>query len=230
MPSVDLGTRSIDYSVVRGTSRRYTYLRFRPDLTLEVILPRGKNVDVERLLRGRIDWVRREYLRLARTRNILTDQKMMLDGVPLRLVFRHGPVQTLEADKASGEARIQGRDRREVREQVRRFFLRETSSYVVGKVAACAPLLNVRPTRVDVREIAKWGYCTRTGRLSFSWQLIALPEPLREYVVLHELCHLVHFDHSSSFKRVLKSVCPDFRLREKELDLFAPYDGLTAPA
>ena len=89
--------------------------------------------------------------------------------------------------------------------------------------------MGVSPSRVDVREIGKWGYCTRGGRLSFSWQLIALPERLREYVVLHELTHLSHFDHSPAFKRKLAAYCPDFRDRERELNLVAPYDRLASP-
>ena len=79
---------------------------------------------------------------------------------------------------------------------------------------------------MDVREIGKWGYCTREGRLSFSWQLIALPERLREYVVFHELTHLLEFNHSPAFRRKLAKVCPDFRECEKELDLVRPYDRL----
>ncbi len=58
--------------------------------------------------------------------------------------------------------------------------------------------------------------------MSFNWQLIALPERLREYVVLHELTHLSEFSHSPAFKRKLATVCPDFRLRERELDKIAP--------
>ena len=74
----------------------------------------------------------------------------------------------------------------------------------------------------DVREIKNWGYCTRNGRLSFSWQLIALPERLREYVILHELTHLEEFNHSPAFKRRLAKLCPDYREREKELDYISP--------
>ncbi len=104
--------------------------------------------------------------------------------------------------------------------------MRESSAYAVRKVSELSPKLGVRPSRVDVREMGKWGYCTREGRLSFSWQLAALPERLREYVVLHELTHLTEFNHSRSFRKKLASVCPDFRDRERELDRVVPYDRL----
>ena len=229
LPTLDLGSHTIDYSVVKGYSRTYTYFRFRPDLTLEVILPRGKTVDVERLLRGKRAWVIREYDRASSTRQILTKESMMLGGEKLRLAFHEGLQERLLVDHEKGEVVVHAADRRAIRELVRRLYLKESSSYVVRRTGELAPSLGVKPKRVDVREIGKWGYCTRDGRLSFSWQLAALPDRLRDYVVLHELVHLMHFDHGSGFKRTLRLVCPDYRERERELDSYLPYSKLEPP-
>lgn len=226
MPSLDLGLRRIEYAIIRGTSRRYTYFRFRPDLTLEVVLPRGRPVDVEKVIKGRSSWLQSEYDRLSNTKNVLGDETVMIDGKLLRIVFSEGPGELFIPDLTKGEAMVRSGEKSRLRELVRRWFLRESSAYAVKKVAELAPKLGAKPRRVDVREIGKWGYCTRGGRLSFSWQLIALPERLREYVVLHELTHLLEFNHSPAFKRRLGDVCPDFRDREKELGLVAPYDRL----
>ena len=226
MPSVILGSRRIEYSVVRGTSRRYTYFRFRNDLTLEVVLPRGRRVDVEKVISERAPWLRSQYERLSKTRHVLTRDSVMFGGLPLKIVFTGDPGDGLAPDLEKGEVAVHAGDPRHVRELVRRWFLKESSSYAVRKVNELAPKVGVRPSKVDVREISKWGYCTREGRLSFSWQLIALPEKLSEYVVLHELTHLLVFSHSIAFKRKLASVCPDFRERERELGLVVPYDRL----
>ena len=229
MPFLDLGSRRIEYSVVKGTSRRYTYFRFRHDLTLEVIIPRGSKVDVDRAIRTKAHWVGREYDRLSRTRNVLDKDMMMLGGELLRIAFRDAPAEGLAVNHEARVVEVNTRDPRRLRELVRRWFLKESSAYVVRKVAEFSPRVGAKPSRVDVREISKWGYCTRTGRLSFSWQLIALPERLREYVVLHELTHLLEFNHSASFRRRLAKVCPDFRERERELNLIAPYERLAPP-
>ncbi len=226
MPSLDLGPRRIEYSVVKGTGRRYTYFRFRPDLTLEVVIPRGRRVDVERALRERSSWLRLEYERMSRTRRVLEDDSVMFGGKFLEVVFDEGPEDALVHDIASDRLIVRSRERRRLRELVRRWFLRESSAYAVRKVSELTPKLGVRPTRVDVREMGKWGYCTRNGRLSFSWQLAALPERLREYVVLHEMTHLIEFNHSKAFRQNLAAFCPDFRERERELDLILPYDRL----
>ena len=229
MPFVDAGPRRIEYAVVKGASRRYTYFRFRPDMTLEVILPRGRKVDVHEELKARLEWIERESERLARSRSVLGPDEVMFGGVMLKVFFSQSSNEGLVPDLANRELMIRATERRRIRELVLRWFLKETSAYVVRKVSEFAPTLGMRPSRVDVREIGKWGYCTRGGRLSFSWQLAALPERLRKYVVLHELIHLSEFNHSPAFHRKLRAVCPDFREREKELDSIVPYDRL-APA
>ncbi len=227
MPSLDLGPGRIEYYLVKGTGRRYTYFRFRPDLTLEVVIPRGKMVNVERALRDKSAWLLVEYERMSRTRKVLSDDSVMYEGKNLKVVFAEGPEERLVPDLRSGVVTVQARDRRSLRELVRRWFLKESSAYAVRKVSELSLKLGVRPTRVDVREMGKWGYCTRKGRLSFSWQLAALPERLREYVVLHEMTHLTEFNHSPAFRRKLASVCPDFRERERELDFILPCDRLS---
>ena len=215
----------MEYTVIYGTSRRYTYFRFRDDLTLEVVLPRGRAVDVEKAISKRGTWLRSQYERLTKTRYVLARDSVMFGGESFKLVF-DGPGDGLVPDLAKRQLFVNTNDPRHLKELVRRWFLKESSAYAVKKVAELAPIVGARPSRVDVREIGKWGYCTREGRLSFSWQLIALPERLREYVVMHELTHLLEFNHSPAFRRKLAAVCPDFRTRERELDLVVPYRRL----
>jgi len=196
-------------------------------LTLEVTVPRWGRVDVEKAISERSAWLQREYERLSKTRRVLTNDSVMFGGQHLRLVLTEGPGDPLTPHPERGEVLVHESNPGHVRELVRRWFLKESSVYAVKKVAELSPVVGARPNRVDVREIGKWGYCTRNGRLSFSWQLIALPERLREYVVMHELVHLLEFNHSPAFKKRLAAICPDFRAREKELGLIAPYHRLT---
>jgi predicted metal-dependent hydrolase len=229
LPHIDIGLRRIEYSTVRGRGRRYTYLKFGADAMLEVVLPRGKSVDVEAEIRARSQWIVGEFDRVSSLRTVLGPSHVMLGGDTLPLV-QGGSDGRLLYDQEAGVVRVGVSDSRGARELVRRWFLGESSAYAVRRVGELAPLVGARPSRVDVREIDKWGYCTRGGRLSFSWQLIALPERLREYVVFHELTHLLEFNHSQAFKEKLSRVCPGFRAREKELDCIVPYDRLGPPA
>jgi predicted metal-dependent hydrolase len=223
LPALEIGGKRIEYLVLRGTSRRYTYFRFRPDLTLEVVLPRGRLGDAGAAISSRREWILQKYEEMQKTKRILDDRRVMFDGRFLDISFEEGlEKEEILPDFERSIVVVRASDRSRVKELVRRWFLKETSRYVMKKLADLAPTLQAPYKVADVREIKNWGYCTRSGRLSFSWQLIALPERLREYVVLHELTHLEEFNHSPAFKRKLAKACPDYRQREKELDYVSP--------
>jgi predicted metal-dependent hydrolase len=63
----------------------------------------------------------------------------------------------------------------------------------------------------------RWGSCSRSGSLNFSWRLIMAPIEQVDYVVVHELTHTVHHNHSKRFWKKVESVLPDFRERQKWL-------------
>ncbi len=223
LPALDIGGKRIEYLVLRGTSRRYTYFRFRPDLTLEVVLPRGRQGDAGAAISQRREWILEKYEEMQKSRRILDDRRVMFGGSFLEIVYEEAlEKEEILPDLERGTVAVRASDRSRVRELVRRWFLKETSRYVMKKLSDLAATLPPAYKVADVREIKAWGYCTRTGRISFSWQLIALPEPLREYVIFHELTHLEEFNHSPAFKRRLAQLCPDYRQREKQLDYISP--------
>ena len=72
--------------------------------------------------------------------------------------------------------------------------------------------LGVRYTRVDVRDYrSQWGSCSPSGRLAFNWRLALAPFDVLDYVVVHELCHLLVPNHSKRFWRLVESRRPGWR-------------------
>ncbi len=69
---------------------------------------------------------------------------------------------------------------------------------------------------------AQWGNCTTDTRLSFHYKLSLLPRELAEYVIVHELCHTLHFNHSKAFWELVEKVCPDAKGCRKLLREFCP--------
>ncbi len=221
MPTLSLGGKQIQYTVIQGRSRKYTYLRFRSDLTLEIISPSRGRFSLDSLLREKEEWIRKKHDELSRNQRTVNNESLMFEGRRLRLIFVEShDREELQVDSGKWEVRYWASERSRIRELARRWFVKETSRYVVARLSTLAAELGLSFRSVDVREIRNWGYCTRSGRISINWQLIALPERLREYVLLHELTHLSEFNHSSRFYGRLRSVCPDYRHREKELDGF----------
>lgn len=82
-----------------------------------------------------------------------------------------------------------------------------------------SPTLGVAPKRIGVRDqVSRWGSCSSTGTLSFNWRLIMAPPAVLEYIVVHELAHLIEHNHSRRFWSVVSSHMPNYRDHEVWLD------------
>ena len=80
------------------------------------------------------------------------------------------------------------------------------------RVAHYAELIGVRYGRITIRaQRTRWGSCSSLGNLNFNCLTILCPERVRDYIVVHELCHLKHMDHSSAFWALVASYIPDYK-------------------
>lgn len=77
---------------------------------------------------------------------------------------------------------------------------------------------NVFPKSFTIRKMkTRWGSCSSKGSISLNLDLIKLPEQCIKEVILHELCHLVHFNHSKEFYALMTAEMPDWKIWKKEL-------------
>lgn len=86
------------------------------------------------------------------------------------------------------------------------------------RVFSLAEIAGLMPKNVNVRPMtSRWGSCSTKGNLSINTYLVFLPEDLKDYVILHELAHLRHHDHSQAYWDFLAAICPDVKAKRRNL-------------
>ena len=80
------------------------------------------------------------------------------------------------------------------------------------RVVRFAALVGVTYGRIAIRaQKSRWGSCSGKGNINFNCLLMLCPEDVRDYVVVHELCHLTHMNHSKAFWSMVESILPEYR-------------------
>ena len=110
-----------------------------------------------------------------------------------------------------------------IKKSLQLFFKPRARSYINRAVAEASRHMRLQPVAIRVKDLRRsWGICSDKA-LSFNWRLIMAPAPLVEYVVVHELCHLKHRNHSPAFYDHLSTFLPDYKDRQKTLKEMAPH-------
>ena len=95
---------------------------------------------------------------------------------------------------------------------------REALEVFPGLVEKYARILNVTYGRITIRnQKTRWGSCSAKGNLNFNCLLMESPDYVRDYVIIHELCHRIHMNHSKEFWNLVGRVMPNYKIAEKWL-------------
>jgi predicted metal-dependent hydrolase len=94
-----------------------------------------------------------------------------------------------------------------------RFLKSSAETYVITRTAQLAEKMNTAYGRVTMREqSSRWGSCSSAGNLNFNWRLVHATPKIIDYVIIHELAHRTHMDHSKRFWDLVALYDPDYQL------------------
>ncbi len=204
-------------------ARRYT-LRIQA-ATREVVLtmpPRGTLKEARAFAQKHGGWIAARLGRLPEAVPFADGVAVPLRGMPHRIAHRPGMRGTVWTESAAGGepllcvAGAAPHIGRRVGDYLRREAKRELEAVSLRFAAA----LGVAVRRVAVRDqTSRWGSCSTTGLLSFSWRLILAPSYVLDYLAAHEVAHLIEMNHSQRFWRLVQRICPDHERAKAWLDV-----------
>lgn len=97
---------------------------------------------------------------------------------------------------------------------------REARRYIIPRVEYYSNLLNIKYGRITITSAkTRFGSCSSRGNLSFSYRIMLYDKDLVDYVIVHEVAHLLELNHSERFYKIVESVLPDYRERIMRLKL-----------
>ncbi|MBU8917290.1 SprT family zinc-dependent metalloprotease [Neobacillus sp. 114] len=169
----------------------------------------------------------------------LMEMKGRLDG-PQEKAYKHGesflylgntyPIQIIQdknitEDRVSFEGErlhiyVKQLDDEKIKQALKRFYYQQCKALVEKSISSYQSHFKTKPRSIRITDSkTTWGTCDSKLQLTFNWRLAMAPREVIDYVVVHEMCHMVHLNHDRSFWRLVGKIMPDYKEKENWLNL-----------
>ncbi|HUW97276.1 MAG TPA: SprT family zinc-dependent metalloprotease [Acidiferrobacter sp.] len=209
------------YALVRSRKRRTLCLQINPAGQLRLLVPTTTSQgDIDAFLDAKSQWIHRTLARLEKISKappFATGMALRYLDETLRLQLNDGPDQA--GVRRYGETlAVTASNPTQARAKLELWYRNEARHHSVARIIHFAPLVGHAPKRIRIAgQKTRWGSCSTRATISLNWRLMLVPERLFDYVVAHELCHLIAPHHGPQFWRELGRVMPDYEDRRAQL-------------
>jgi len=203
----------VPYVVKRSRRARYLQLTLTSDRSVVISVP-GKTSEKEalRFLAEQGEWLARHVgPARGKRRTLLShlERKPWLSAGGVRNALEFGFTRkkpSLEYSDREGRVRLHMNTNSPVESQVKSLLRAFANTAIRDRTLELAARIDLGVARVGVRDQSQcWGSCSHKGTLSFNWRLLLLTPKLHDYIILHELAHLTHMNHSEEYWKTLSS-------------------------
>jgi hypothetical protein len=216
------------------SARRMTLRVSRIGRSIVLTVPPGSDiVEAGRFVDRHVEWVRQRLDSAPKATALADGARLPIRGVEHRIVFTGAtraqvPVRICLGQGGATERQIlvSGQPEHGPR-RLLDWLVAEARRDLDDSVVRHARALGLHPRRITIRDQkSRWGSCSSSGRLSFSWRLILAPPFVLDYVAAHEVAHLAEMNHSPRFWALVSRTCP----RVVEAKAWLSSDGLALHA
>lgn len=232
MPEIKIGNTLIEYGIVR-TNRKTVGINI--DLEEGVVVRSPKKINdekIEEIVKKKSDWILKKLEKLGEIKDkpapkeFMSGEKLPYIGRRYRLkVKKDEDIKKAKVKLYQGKfivkvnPNLKDNKRREtIRDEFISWYREHAVHKINERVDKYKDKVGVEPNKVKVKKQKKrWGSCSSKGNLNFNWKLIMAPMSIIDYLVVHELTHLLHSNHSRDFWETVETIIPDYEQKQEWL-------------
>lgn len=226
---IEYGNTLINYQL-DFAERKSLAIKVHPDKSVNVIAPEGSTIQkVREKVRSKASWIVRQqdfflsFEPSTPARKFISGETHLYLGKQYRLKLHTSSNSSVKL--AGGFINVYNHnieDKVVVSELLKQWY-KEKANYhfqqLFGENLAFANSLHKEAPQLSYRWMKKrWGSCNKNGKIILNLELIKAPKKCIEYVIIHEICHLKHLNHSNSFYNLLSKEYPDWRVTKNRLE------------
>lgn len=217
----------VSYTLKRSSTARCVRLEVGEGTGLTVVIPRSYRLqELDDLLKEKQRWILRHLTRYARSSSLPppgqvgNGHTVPYLGRELQVIESPGDGRAPDVSLVQNQLVIRGTlhgERVDVR--LERWYRDQALQLTTPRVNELVTRLGLSYRRITIRgQRTRWGSCSHRGTLSFNWRLMMAPQPVVDYVIIHEVAHLREMNHTPRFWKLVAEECPPWREHRQWLD------------
>jgi len=238
MKFIQFGNKRIHYEIRTGNRKKTVGIRINPTGSITVLSPTFLDkVDLQKILHRRARWIIEKQRQLKKSMDAQSFKQFVSgESFPyLGRYYRLKVLKTLPGDEktcrlVNGRFLVEGNGHlggesgsSSVKRALIEWYVEHAEEKIKERVSQFAPLIGKWPASIKIKnQENRWGSCSRGGIIRFNWRIVMAPISVMDYVIVHELCHLIYPHHSLQFWQKVQSIISDYgkrRYRLRELSL-----------
>lgn len=221
------GTTNIAFEVI-FKNRKTMEIAVEPPYIITVTAPIGtKEEEIIRSVESKGSWIIKKLYSFKHmnykpiNREFVNGESFMYLGRNYSLQIEVDPsIKKPEVKLYRGKFLVKSRskDAEIIKNSMEEWYRDRAKEIIEQRVSYYQRFFNVVPKGIKIKEQKKrWGSCTLNNELLFNWRCIMAKSNALDYIIVHEMCHIYHKDHSKNFWDLLASVLPDYEIRKEWL-------------
>ena len=232
VPELKIGNTLIEYNIVR-TNRKTLGINIDLEEGVVVRSPEKlNNKKIEDIVKNKSDWILKKLDKLGEIKDKPAPKEFM-SGEKLPYIGRRYRLKVIEDENIKKakvklyqgkfivkvDPNLKGDKRREkIRDAFISWYREHADKKIKKRVKKYKDQIGVEPNKIKVKKQKKrWGSCSNKGNLNFNWKLIMAPMSIIDYLVVHEMTHLIYPDHSREFWEMVETIIPDYKEKQEWL-------------
>ncbi len=206
--------------IIRSSKRKTSAIKIQKGKVFVMVPERLSRTVIESLVTNKTHWIKeklaiqKEIIAIKPKEFISGEAFSCLDkSHPLKIESGLYPAIKLFQDQLVVSVRDKAADNAQVIKQLLvKWFKQRAESALRHKTEYYSKIIGVNPSSVTIKSFkARWGSCSVTAGIQYNWKIIIAPDRIVDYVVIHELCHILHHNHSPAFWKTVERYCHDYR-------------------
>jgi predicted metal-dependent hydrolase len=229
MNTIQYGNRVIQYNIKKGNRKKTVAVHINPMATITVFSPRHLDDEkIRMIVQKKARWILEKQKQVESNRysnsmkEFVSGESFPYLGKLYRLKVMKTAEDTIRKCRlVNGRflVEINGNHETEVNRTVVKkalvdWYLERAETKIKERVDRFSQQIGKTPLSIKIKnQERRWGSCSRNGSIRFNWKVIMAPISILDYVIVHELCHLIHPHHSTQFWQKVQSIIPGYRRR-----------------